>query len=73
MKQLLSDLIDQLSNQATLLAQLNARVSVLEKTVERSDLHGDFEAQQDVAKKAESKEAPNKLSKLREQLSQIAD
>ena len=73
MKQLLSDLIEQLSSQATLLEQLDARVSVLEKTIKRSDLLGDFEAQQGEEKKVAGKEAPNTLSKLRELLSQIPD
>ena len=71
MKELLSALIDQLSSQATSLERLNARVSVLEKTIERSDLLGEFEAQQDEAKKVASKEAPNRLSELRDLLSRI--
>jgi hypothetical protein len=79
-QKLLTALVEQLASQALSLQDLSDRVSVLETTVKRGGLEDDFEQQQnemkavrDAEKKAAGREVPNRLSKLRELLSQISD
>ncbi|MGO9434381.1 MAG: hypothetical protein ACLP00_08800 [Terracidiphilus sp.] len=71
----MSALIDRIGSQSLLLQKLTDRVSALEETVKRSsELSADFDSETEkLEKKAAYREAPNKLSELRDLLSQIPD